>query len=90
MERSIGYSDHVAKATSVKLVVNCSAGYGKSQWKLYSLEQRVETIEFSFQNQCSVRKPFRTLRDFILAIIWRLVVKFESIGSINNQPTLLR
>ena len=60
----------------------------------HSVEQRVQIIKFYYQNQCSVRETFRPLRDFYphhnrpaKSIIRRLVAKFESTGSINNQPT---
>jgi len=63
----------------------------------YSVEQRVQIIKFYYQNQCSVRKTFRALRDFYLrhnrpaeSTIRRLVAKFESTGSTNNQPTPVR
>jgi len=61
------------------------------------VEQRVQIIKFYYQNQCSVRETFRALRDFYLrhnrpaeSTIRRLVAKFESTGSINNQPTPIR
>jgi len=68
--------------------------YGKSPWKV-SVEQRVQIIKFYYQNQCSVRETFRALRDFYLhrsaeSTIRRLVAKFESTDSINNQPTPVR
>jgi len=83
-------SSHVVKVTSVKFVVNCLVVYGKSLWKV-SVEQRVQIIKFYYQNQCSVRETFRALRDFYPhrsaeSTIRCLVAKFESIGSINNQP----
>ena len=59
----------------------------------HNVEQRVQIIKFYYQNQCSVRETFRALHDFIRhnhpaeSIIRRLVAKFESTGSINNQPT---
>ena len=60
----------------------------------YSVEQRVQIIKFYYQNQYSVRETFRALRDFYPrhnrpaeSTIRRLVIKFESTGSINNQPT---
>ena len=63
----------------------------------YSVEQRVQIIKFYYQNQCSVRETFRALRDFYPrhnrpaeSTIRRLVTKFESTGSINNQPTPVR
>jgi len=63
----------------------------------HSVEQRVQIIKFYYQNQCSVREMFRALRDFYPrhnrpaeSIIRRLVAKFESTGSINNQPTPVR
>jgi len=30
----------------------------------HSIEQHMQIIKFYYQNQCSVRKTFRTLRDF--------------------------
>ena len=55
----------------------------------------VQIIKFYYQNQCSVRETFHALRDFYPrhnrpaeSTIRRLVVKFESTGSINNQPTV--
>lgn len=63
----------------------------------YSVEQRVQIITFYFQNQCSVRETFRALRDFYPrhnrpaeSTIRRLVAKFKSTGSVNNQPTPVR
>jgi len=60
----------------------------------HSVEQCVQIIKFYYQNQCSVRETFRALRDFYSrhnrpaeSTIRRLVAKFESTGSINNQPT---
>ena len=60
----------------------------------HSVEQRVQIIKFYYQNQCSVRETFCALRDFYPrhnrpaeSTIRRLVAKFESNGSINNQPT---
>ena len=86
-------SSHVVKVTSVKFVVNCLVVYGKSPWKVIVLSN-VQIIKFYYQNQCSVRETFRALRDFyprhnrpVESTIRRLVAKFESIGSINNQPT---
>jgi len=58
----------------------------------HSVEQREQIIKFYYQNQCSVRETFRALRDFYSrhnrlaeSTIRRLVAKFESTGSINNQ-----
>jgi len=63
----------------------------------YSVEQRVQIIKFYFQNQCSIRKTFRALRDFYPrhnrsaeSTIRRLVAKFELTGSTNNEPTPVR
>jgi len=63
----------------------------------HSVEQRVQIIKFYYQNQYSVRETFRALRDFYPrhnclaeSTIRCLVAKFESIGSINNQPTSVR
>jgi len=63
----------------------------------HSVEQCVQIIKFYYQNQCSVRETFHALRDFYPhyncpaeSTIRRLVVKFKSTGSINNQPTLVR
>jgi len=63
--------------------------------KSHSVEQCVQIIKFYYQNQCSVRETFHALRDFYPrhnrpaeSTIRRLVVKFESTGSINNQPTV--
>jgi len=63
----------------------------------HSVEQHVQIIKFYYQNQCSIRKTFRALRDFYPrhnrpaeSIIRRLVTKFESTDSINNQPTPVR
>jgi len=62
----------------------------------HSVEQRVQIIKFYYQNQCSVRETFCALRDFYPrhnrpaeSTIRRLVAKFESTDSINNQPTSL-
>jgi len=63
----------------------------------HSVEQHVQIIKFYYQNQCSVRETFRALRDFYSrhnrpaeSTIQRLVAKFESTGSINNQSTPVR
>jgi len=63
----------------------------------HSVEQHVQIIKFYYQNQCSVRETFRALRDFYPrhnrpaeSTIQRLVAKFESTGSINNQSTPVR
>jgi len=63
----------------------------------HSVEQRVQIIKFYYQNQCSVREMFCVLRDFYPrhnrpaeSTVRRLVVKFESTSSINNQPTPVR
>jgi len=60
----------------------------------HSVEQRMQIVKFYYQNQCSVRE---TLRDFYPrhnrpaeSTIRHLVAKFESTGSINNQPTPIR
>ena len=92
----LDHSSHVVKVTSVKLVVNCLV-----VWQItmegHSVEQRMQIIKFYYQNQCSVRETFRTLRDFYPrhnrpaeSTIRRLVAKFESTGSINNQSTSVR
>jgi len=93
----LDHSSHsVVKVTSVKSVVNCLVVYGKSPWKVI-VEQRVQIIKFYYQNQCSVRETIRALRDFYPrhnhpaeSTIRRLVAKFESTGSIINQPTPVR
>jgi len=61
----------------------------------HSVEQHVQIIKFYYQ--CSVREKFRVLRNFYPrhnrpaeSTIRRLVAKFESTGSINNQPTPVR
>lgn len=61
------------------------------------VEERVRIIKFYHQNRCSVRGTIRALRDFYPthncpaeSTIRRLVAKFESTGSINNQPTSIR
>jgi len=63
----------------------------------HNVEQRVQIIKFYYQNQYSVQEIFHVLRDFYPhhnrlaeSTIRRLVAKFESTGSINNQPTLVR
>jgi len=63
----------------------------------HNVEQRVQIIKFYYQNQCSVREMFCVLRDFYPrhnrpaeSTVRRLVVKFESTSSINNQPTPVR
>jgi len=92
----LDHSSHVVKVTSVKLVVNCLV-----VWQItmegHSVEQHMQIIKFYYQNQCSVRETFRTLRDFYPrhnrpaeSTIRRLVAKFESTGSINNQSTSVR
>ena len=54
----------------------------------HSVEQ---IIKFYYQNQCSVRETFRALRDFYprhnrpAESTIRLMAKFKSTGSINNQ-----
>ena len=61
--------------------------------KGHSIEQRVQIIKFYYQNQCSVRETFCALRDFYprhnrpAESTIRHLAKFESTGSINNQPT---
>ena len=62
--------------------------------KDHSVEQHVQIIKFYYQNQCSVRETFRALRYFYPrhnrpaeSTIQRLMAKFESTGSINNQST---
>ena len=92
----LDHSSHIVKVTSVKFVVNCLVVYDKSPWKV-NVEQRVQIIKFYYQNQCSVREMFCALRDFYPrhnrpaeSTIRRLVTKFESTGSINNQPTSVR
>ena len=91
----LDHSSHVVKVTSVEFVVNLVV-YDKSPWKV-NVEQRVQIIKFYYQNQCSVREMFCALRDFYprhnrpaMSTIRRLVTKFESTGSINNQPTPVR
>ena len=69
-----------------------------SVWQITMKGHSVEQIiKFYYQNQCSVRETFRALRDFYPrhnrsaeSTIRRLVAKFESTGSINNQPTPVR
>jgi len=63
----------------------------------HSVEQRVQIIKFYYQNQCSVQETFRALCDFYPrhnrpaeSTVRRLVAKFESTDSINNQPTSVR
>jgi len=63
----------------------------------HSVEQRVQIIKFYYQNQCSVREILRALCDFYPRhnhsaelTIRRLIAKFESTGSINNQLTPVR
>ena len=92
----LDHNSHVVKVTSVKFVVNCLVVYGKSPWKVIVLSN-VQIIKFYYQNQCSVRETFRALRDFYpshnrpaKSTIRRLVAKFESTGSINNQLTPVR
>ena len=50
----------------------------------HSIEQHVQIIKFYYQNQCSVRKTFRALRDFYPrhnrpaeSTIRHLVAKFD-------------
>jgi len=59
----------------------------------HSIEQHVQIIKFYYRNQCSVRETFHILRNFYPchnrlaeSTIQRLMAKFESTGSINNQP----
>ena len=93
----LDHSSHVVEVTFVKFVVNCLV-YGKSLWKVtHSVEQRVQIIKFYYQNQCSVQETFRVLRNFYLrhnrlaeSTIRRLMAKFESTDSINNQSTSVR
>lgn len=62
-----------------------------------SVEQHVQIIKLFYENGSSVRATFRALRPFygrddrpVESTIRRLVGKFESTGSVNNQPTLTR
>jgi len=86
-------NSHVVKVTSVKFVVNCLVVYDKSPWKVIVLSN-VQIIKFYYQNECSVRETFHALRDFYprhnRPAESTLVAKFESTGSINNQPTSVR
>ena len=67
-------------------------------WQIIMEGHSVEQIiKFYYQNQCSVRETFRALHYFYPrhnhpaeSTIRCLVTKFESIGSINNQPTPVR
>lgn len=59
----------------------------------YSVEHHVQIIKLFYENRTSVRATFRALhsfygRDDFLAesTIRRLLEKFESTGSVNNEP----
>ena len=88
----LDYSSHIVKVTSIKFVVNCLIVY-KITMEGHSAEQRVQIIKFYYQNQCSIRETFHALRDFYprhnrpAESTIRHLAKFESTGSINNQPT---
>lgn len=63
----------------------------------YSVEQHVQIIKLFYENGSSVRATFRALRPFYgrddrpaESTIRRLVDKFESTGSVNNQPVPVR
>ena len=60
----------------------------------YTIEQHVQMIKLYYQNECSL---VRTLRPFYgrrggpsKSTLQRLVAKFETTGSVNNQPTPVR
>lgn len=63
----------------------------------YSVEQHVQMIKLYYQNQCSLVSTLRALRPIhglrggpSRSTLHRLVTKFETTGSVNNQPTPVR
>lgn len=63
----------------------------------YTIEQRVQIIKFYYQNKCSVVQTLRSLRPFFgrrsgpsKSTLQRLVSKFETTGSVNDQLTPVR
>lgn len=63
----------------------------------YTVEQHVQMIKLYYQNDCSLVQTLRALRPFYgrrggpsKSTLQRLVAKFETTGSVNNQPTPVR
>ena len=63
----------------------------------YTIEQHVQMIKLYYQNECSLTQTLRALRPFFgrrggpsKSTLQRLVAKFETTGSVNNQPTPVR
>lgn len=63
----------------------------------YTIEQHVQMIKLYYQNECSSVQTLRALRPFYgrrsgpsKSTLQRLVAKFETTGSVNNQPTPVR
>ena len=77
----------------VVIVINV----GQIIMESYSVEQRIDIISLYYQNARSVRTTFRALCNIygahnrpVESTIRRLVDKFESTGSVNNQKTPVR
>ncbi|EFN75580.1 hypothetical protein EAI_08636, partial [Harpegnathos saltator] len=63
----------------------------------YTIEQHVQAIKLYYQNECSLVQTLRALRPFYgrrggpsKSTLQRLVAKFETTGSLNDQPTPVR
>lgn len=63
----------------------------------YTIEQHVQMIKLYYQNECSLVKTLRALRPFYgrrggpsKSTLQRLMAKFETTGSVNDQPAPLR
>ena len=60
----------------------------------YTIEQHIQMIKLYYQIECSLLKTLRTLRSFYSrrggpskSTFQRLVTKFQTTGSVNNQPS---
>ena len=63
----------------------------------YTIEQHVQIIKLYYQNEFSLVQTLRALRPFYgrrggpsKSTFQRLVAKFETTGSVNNQPIPVR
>ncbi|EFN88150.1 hypothetical protein EAI_02143, partial [Harpegnathos saltator] len=63
----------------------------------YTIEQHVQMIKLYYQNECSLVQTLRALHPFYgrrggpsKSTLQRLVTKFETTGSVNDQPTPVR
>ena len=63
----------------------------------YTIEQHVQMIKLYYQNECSLVQTLGTLCPFYgrrcgtsKSTLQRLVAKFETAGSVNNQPIPIR